>query len=139
LQHMQGEAFFIGTVAHSLDHGLMALAMEVSALGLMRAIVGNALALMPHRRVVCVREILFSLPAQFGAMAEYGRIIRVSFASKTFRGLRFPLSSKNVNVPFFTGINYEHAVKNNRILADTDGRMYHQVNPVSTAAEQTPM
>lgn len=25
---MQGEAFFIGTVVHSLDHGLMALAME---------------------------------------------------------------------------------------------------------------
>ena len=81
----------------------------------MRAILRSVLPLLSH--IGCHRECLLAfLPAQFGAMAEYGRIIRVCFV-EDLQGLTFPVKFNDVNVPFFKGI-YDHAVKNNRTLAD---------------------
>jgi hypothetical protein len=86
-----GEAFFLGTVIHSLDHALAARNMA-DALWLDAA----------H--------------PTFGPMAEYGRVVRCAFV-EDLPLLSFPVKFRNVPHPFFRAI-YAHAVKVNKALAD---------------------
>eukprot|EP00568_Trieres_chinensis_P006719 CAMPEP_0183295256 /NCGR_PEP_ID=MMETSP0160_2-20130417/3284_1 /TAXON_ID=2839 ORGANISM="Odontella Sinensis, Strain Grunow 1884" /NCGR_SAMPLE_ID=MMETSP0160_2 /ASSEMBLY_ACC=CAM_ASM_000250 /LENGTH=401 /DNA_ID=CAMNT_0025456711 /DNA_START=353 /DNA_END=1558 /DNA_ORIENTATION=+ len=88
---VHGEAMFVGTVLHSLDHTIMDVNLE------------DPLWL----DVDCPK---------FGRMAELGRIVKVGFVSD-LPGLMFHRRFKGAKHPFYKSV-YEKATKINRFFAD---------------------
>lgn len=88
---IEGEALFIGTVLHSLDHTLLDETLE------------DPLWLdVDH--------------PEFGVMAEIGRISKAGFTSD-LPGVMFEKRFKDAPHPFYQNV-YQHAVRINRKLAD---------------------
>jgi len=88
---IDGEAMFVGTVLHSLDHSLM----EMNLPEPLWLDVGNP---------------------KFGAMAEIGRFVRVGF-TPDLPGIMFHKGFKNAPHPFHQAV-YRHAARINKELAD---------------------
>jgi hypothetical protein len=86
-----GEAMFVGTVMHSLDHTRMDWNLEDPLW-------------------------LDTSHPEFGKMAEMGRVVKVGFV-KDLPGLLFHKRYKGSKHPFYESI-YEEAVKINKALAD---------------------
>ena len=86
-----GEAMFVGTVMHSLDHTRMDWNLE---------------------------DVLWldTSHPEYGKMAEMGRIVKVGFV-KDLPGLLFHKRYKGANHPFYDKI-YQEAAKINLKLAD---------------------
>jgi len=88
---IDGEALFIGTILHSLDHTLMEWNLTDPL----------------H---------LDTTHPEFGAMAEIGRFVRVGFVPN-LQGLSFTKRFRDATHPFYAKI-YEHAARVNKRLAD---------------------
>jgi len=88
---IEGEALFIGTVLHSLDHTLMDWNLE------------DALWLDVEH-------------PDFGMIAEFGRFVKVGFVSD-LPGLFFEKRFKDAPHPFYQSV-YRHALRINRKLAN---------------------
>jgi hypothetical protein len=88
---IDGEALFVGSILHSLDHSLMVRNLE------------DPLWLDAEH-------------SEYGAMAELGRFTRVGFAPD-LPGLSFVRSYKNATHPFYQSV-YRFAAKRNKELAD---------------------
>lgn len=88
---VDGEAMFVGTVIHSLDHTLMDWNLK------------DAL-------------FLDTEDTRFGKMAEMGQVVKAGFVSD-IKGLYFHKRFKNSGHPFFDAV-YEKAAKIDKLLAD---------------------